>query len=265
MMRKFGLIAVIAVVAAAAAGAQTLQDGFFFAQDDRFSSDGWRNQVVLEVKGGKITSANWNGTNIIPGVQDRKGYAASNSAAADWASQAQKAEQYLVGNQNINFNQYNDQGVTTAISGVTIPVKPFFDLVRKAASSNPVPKGIYNKDGWYFGIAPDFDPFGTKDTALITVVNGTIVDAIWNGVFRDANKSSKIVESNSGRYNMVRLGKARSEWHVQAAVGGAALVRAQDPTRIPVKADKKTDAVSGVSIMMKDFLDTANRALQPAR
>jgi hypothetical protein len=52
---------------------------------------------------------------------------------------------------------------------------------------------------------------------------------------------------------------------LQAAKAAAALVNAQDPAKIPVKADGKTDAISGVTIQVKDYLNAANLALRDAR
>jgi major membrane immunogen (membrane-anchored lipoprotein) len=105
----------------------------------------------------------------------------------------------LVKTQDVNFGKYkNAAGNTDAISGASIMVKEFFELSKKAIASAPVAKGQYSKDGWYFASAPDFDKSGWKANVLITVANGSIVDAIWNGLPNDRKKKSKIVESEKG-------------------------------------------------------------------
>jgi major membrane immunogen (membrane-anchored lipoprotein) len=256
-MKKHGFVAVFVILGAMAVFAQTPRDGFYFAQAPGFSADGWREQVALQVSGGKISSASWNFIGIAPGSTDRKAAAKAGKDTSGWAAQAALAEQFLVSSQNTG---------ASSVNGVTVPVAGFFDLAKKALAGTPVAKGIYKKDGWYYGEAGAFDSFGTKDTVLITVVNGTIVDVLWNGILKDAPDQSKIIYSSTGKYRMVRLGRAKAEWHVQATLGAAELVKVQDPAKIPVRAaDSKTDAISGVSIMVKEYLEVAGRALSAAK
>lgn len=273
-MKRFALVLMLCAFAMGL-GAQTLKDGKYFAQQDGFGSSGWKSQVVLEVKGGKITAANWNGVSNIAGAMDKKAYDKAGNynmvkfgkAQAEWYQQAEKVEQYLVKTQDYKFNKYSDaEGHTDAISGASIHVKEFFDLAQKALAAGPVAKGSYAKDGWFYAEQTDFDKnSGWKDTVLLTVVNGRIVDVVWNGISNDKTKKSKIVESVSGNYNMVKFGKAQAEWHEQAAKAQAALLAAQDPAKIAVKADGKTDAISGVSIAVAPFLQLAANALKAAR
>jgi major membrane immunogen (membrane-anchored lipoprotein) len=127
-------------------------------------------------------------------------------------------------------------------------VKGFFDLVNKALASPAVPKGIYKKDGWYFKEAADFDKSsGWKDSVLVTVVNGTIVDVLWNGTSSDKAKKSKLVEDLAGRYGMEKQAK-KGAWNVQAKAIQDAIVKAQDPAKVVLKPDGTADAVSGASI-----------------
>ncbi|MFQ3547674.1 MAG: FMN-binding protein [Termitinemataceae bacterium] len=273
-MKRFGTL-ILLVAIGVSLGAQTLKDGKYFAQDDTFGASGWKSQVVLEVKNGKIVSANWNGVSNIAGAPDKKAFDKAGKynmvkfgkAQAEWYQQAEKVEQYLVKTQDINFNKYKDaEGRTDAISGASIHVKEFFDLAKKALAAGPVAKGIYTKDGWYYAEQSDFDAnSGWKETVLVTVVNGRIVDVVWNAISNDTTKKSKIVESTSGNYNMVKFGKAQAEWHEQAAKAQVALITAQDPAKIPVKADGKTDAITGVSIHVAPFLQLAATALKVAK
>jgi major membrane immunogen (membrane-anchored lipoprotein) len=254
MKRKLGLAGILVILGTGLAAAQTPADGFYFAQAPRYGSDGWRDQVVLEVKGGKISSANWNKIGLVAGAPDRKAWAQAGKDSSGWAAQAGKAEQFLVSSQNTN---------ATAVDGVSVPVAPFFTLAKQALSAAPVGKGIYKKDGWFYGEAAAADSFQTKNTVLITVVNGTIVDVLWNGILQmQGVDPSKIITSTANKYPM---NAPQGAWHVQATRAAQALVRLQDTAKIPVKADQKTDAITGVTIMVKDYVDTANRALQSAR
>ncbi|GHV63854.1 hypothetical protein AGMMS49587_15010 [Spirochaetia bacterium] len=252
-MKKLSLIAVLVIIGTVTVFAQTPQNGIYFAQAPRYSG-GWRDQVVLQVQGGKITSANWNAIGMGAGLPDRKAAAKAGKDTSGWAAQAEKAEAFLVSSQNSS---------ATSVAGVTIPVEPFFALAKAALAAGPVPKGIYSKDGWYYAPAPAVDSFQTINTAIVTVVNGTIKDALWNGILQMKGVDpSKIITSAAGKYPMQAPAGA---WHQQAPRAAEALISVQDPAKIAVKADGKTDAITGVTIQVKDFLTAANLALQGAK
>jgi len=105
---------------------------------------------------------------------------------------------------------------------------------------------------------------------LITVVNGTIVDVLWNGILQGnyaSPSASKIITSlsNGSRgYPMENLNPRRA-WHVQAAGASAELVKVQKPDSIKTKANGKPDAISGVTIEIDHFLNVAKLALQSAK
>lgn len=273
MKKSLALMLILAVAFSAVAFAQVkVADGVYFAQDKDFGSSGWKEQVVLTVKGGKIVSANWNGISTIAGAADKKSYDAAGKygmvkfgkAKAEWSVQAKACEDYLVKTQDAAFNKYKDAaGATDAISGASMHVKGFFDLVAKALASPAIAKGSY-KDGWYYAEQAAFDKnSGWKDTALVTVVNGSIVDVLWNGIYKDNTKKSKIVEAVQGRYGMAKAAK-KGEWNVQAVAVQDAIVKAGDPTKIAVKADGTSDAISGASIHVTAVF-LAIEALKAAR
>jgi major membrane immunogen (membrane-anchored lipoprotein) len=213
--------------------------------------------VVLEVKGGKVTSANWNVLSLNAGARDLKAIAQGGAAgAANWAKQAAATEQHLVTTQDVN---------ATSVSGGPANVAPFFSLAKQALAGSAVAKGAYPKDGWYYGEAAAVDSYHTKNSVLITIVNGTIVDVMWNGILQGMPSSinpSKIITSRANGYPMTG---AKSLWHVQAAAASRALIMAQNPASIRVKPNGTPDAISGVSIQIHGFIEAVNRALQAAR
>ena len=260
-MKRIVMIAVLAVFCGMILFAQTYKDGFFFAQDSDFANN-QKNQVVLEVKGGKIASANWNLLSLNPaGSQDIKSIAAAGSVAGavTWAGQAKAAEDFLVSSQNVN---------ATSVPNGPANVKPFFDLVKKALGSNPVAKGSH-KDGWHHSLAAAADGYHTRNYVLITVVNGTIVDVLWNGVLVGMPASinpSKIITSQSNGGKGYPMTGSKSPWHVQAAAAAAELVKVQNPDSIKLKRDgKHADAISGVTIEIDTFLAASKQALQSAK
>lgn len=256
-MKRLAVAVVFAVFCTAAIVAQNYKDGFYFAQDADYVNN-QKNQVVLEVKNSRIAAAAWNILSLNAGTQDLKTIASSGRvpAAANWASQAAVVERFLVSSQNVNAR---------SVSGGPANVPVFFDLVKKALSGTPVAKGAYTKDGWYYAEAPVADEYHTKNSILLTIVNGSIVDILWNGILQGMPSSinpSKMITSRANGYPMPG---ARAAWHLQAGAVAGALLQAQDPDKISVKADGTPDAISGVSIQVKDYLETAKRALQTAR
>lgn len=271
-MRKYiaTLMTLLALFAVVSVGAQTkLTDGFYFAEESAFPSSGWKYQVVLQVKGGKIVSANWNGVNSL-GLEDKKTVASSgrygmvkaSKLGKEWHEQAALVEKYLVDTQDLSFAKYTTPaGNTDAISGVSIHVKEFFELVKSAVAAGPVTKGNYKKDGWFYAKAANFDKSGYMTTVLITVVNGRVVSVNWNALNK-AGGDSKYVRAVKGTYKM---GAKQGEWNVQVARAEAALIKAQDPAKIAVKADGHTDAISGVSVLVDEFVAVAAKALKAAK
>ena len=274
MKKSLALMLILSILSVGLAFGQAKpKDGVYFAQDSAFApSGGWKEQVVLTVKGGKVVSAIWNGVSNLPGAADKKTYDAAGKynmvkfgkAIAEWNSQAKAVEDYLVRTQDLSFNKYKDaEGKTDAISGATMHVKPFFDLVTKALASAPVAKGIYAKDGWFYAEQAAFDASsGWKDSVLITVVNGTIVDVLWNGGYKDNTKKSKLVEAESGRYGMAKAAK-KGEWNVQAKALQDAILSVQDPAKIKL-TNGIADSISGAS-MHANVVTLAIEALKTAR
>lgn len=272
MNRRTALILIALAAALGSAYGAALRDGVYFAQDKDFAPQGgWKEQVVVTVSGGTITAVTWNGVSNL-GVADKKTVAAAggygmkkgSKLGLEWNEQAANVEAYLVKTQDTGFSKLKADGTTDAISGASLHVKVFFDLVKQALAAGPVPKGIYTKDGWYFAQQASFDAqTGWKDSVLITVANGTIVDVVWNGTNKNPAKKSKLVEAIAGTYGMGKAAKL-GEWNVQAAAAQAFLLKVQDPAKIAMKPDGTSDAVSGASIHLT-MVPLALEALKAAR
>jgi major membrane immunogen (membrane-anchored lipoprotein) len=274
MKRIVRFMVVLAAVLAgfSCGGTAKLKDGVYFAQDNDFAPQGgWKEQVVVTVAKGKVAAVDWNGVSNL-GVADKKtvskaggyGMVKASKIGLEWHEQAANVEAHLVKTQDLAFARFKDDGTTDAISGASLHVKNFYDLANKAIAAGPVAKGAYAKDGWYFAEQADFDAqTGWKDSVLCTVVNGTLVDVLWNATNRDPAKKSKLVEAIAGTYGMARAAKL-GEWNVQAAAVQAELLRVQDPAKIPLKQDGTSDAVSGASIHLT-AVTLAAQALAAAR
>jgi len=88
--------------------------GFYFAQETAYQSSGWKEQVVLQVQGGKIVAANWNGIST-SAVLDKKSESAAgrygmikaSKLGKEWHEQAAVVEKYLVSTQDTAFSKYS--------------------------------------------------------------------------------------------------------------------------------------------------------------
>lgn len=129
-----------------------------------------------------------------------------------------------------------------------------------AATEAGAATGAY-ADGKYFAMQPAFDEnSGWKSYVLLEVSGGKIVAADWNAVSVNAGMTKKEA-SKAGFYPMVEKGGAKAAYEVQAASVEAYLIEKQDATAITLGADGKTDAVSGVSITVDDFVELTTQAL----
>ncbi len=271
MKKIFGVaVALTLLLTGLAFGQVKAADGVYFAQDKAYGSSGWKEQVVVKVAGGKITEVNWNGVSNLGGA-DKKTVAAAggygmlkaSKIKAEWDAQANAVAAWLLKTQDV-AGKMTKEGLPDGITGASMHVAPFFTLLNEALASEPVAKGTFKKDGWFFKAAADFDKAsGWKDNVLVTVVNGTIVDVLWNGISKDAKKKSKLVEALAGKYGMAKAAK-QGEWNVQAARVEAAILKAGDPSKIALKADGTTDAISGATLH-PTAVSLAVEALKAAR
>jgi major membrane immunogen (membrane-anchored lipoprotein) len=244
-------------------------DGVYYAEGE--FNNGWKEIVALKVEGGKIVDVEWNALPEAGGLDKKNfdkagkyGMKEKAGAQADWWEQAEKAEAYLIEIQDPAAITYiDDQGHTDAIAGVSVHVNGLFDLAQKALAAGPVEPGPY-KDGTYYAEEESFAN-GWKYTATITVLNGKIIAADWNGINENGGPDKDTV-SASGEYGLVAKGGAQAEWHEQAAKAEAFLIEKQDPKAITYTDDKgHTDAIAGVSIHVSEFFELAEKALEGAK
>lgn len=246
----------------------TYTDGTYFAQGEADAKTGWRYYVVLTVDGGKITDAVWNATNSTVPVdkvtysKDGKYGMKAGGASSEWHEQAELAQKYLIEKQDPKAIELNSEGKTDAITGVSVHVNDFFDLASNALAAGPAEVGPY-KDGNYHAEEDAFDAkSGWKATADVVIAAGKIVNVDFSGV----NEKGEDKKQNSidGKYGM-KAGGAQSEWHEQAALAEANLVESQDPASLTFNDEGKTDAISGVSITLKNYYELAAKALEQAK
>ncbi|MCL6603351.1 MAG: FMN-binding protein [Paenibacillus sp.] len=130
-----------------------------------------------------------------------------------------------------------------------------------ANATNTGTEAAKYQDGTYYGTAEADAKTGWQTYVLLTVEGGKITKADWNAFNVNNAGDLKKKVSADGKYGMKEKGGAQSEWHEQAAQAEAFLIEKQDPAAITVNAEGKTDAVSGVSMGVNDFVAAAQAAL----
>lgn len=246
-------------------------DGMYYAQDDTYDAEsGWKSTVLLEVKDGKIVSANWNGISNKLGLDKKTAsqtgkypMVEKGGAKAPWHDQAAEMEKFLIEKQDPKAITVNAEGKTDAVSSVTISVGDFATLADKALTAGPATAGTY-KDGTYHAEGKDFDgQTGWKGTVDVVVANGNIISVFWSGIDKDGN--DKKAASIEGKYPMVEKGGAIAPWHEQAVAAEAFLLEKQAVDAITVNAEGKTDAIASVTIAVGEFTQLATEALSAAK
>jgi major membrane immunogen (membrane-anchored lipoprotein) len=235
---------------------ETLADGTYFAQEDFFPGSGWKYVVTLEVKEGKIVSADWNGAHV-NGGKDKKtssidgdyGMVAKGGAQAEWHEQAALTEAYLIETQDPTGITYtSEEGHTDDIAGVSIHVSEFYDLVQEALAAGPSETGPW-KDGAFYAEEAEFKN-GYKYFVNLTVINGHIISASWDALAEDGGTNKKQAAVD-GAYVM---NAEKGEWHEQAALVEELLLETQNPSEF--------DDIASVSITVDSFFTLAQEALE---
>lgn len=250
------------LIAATSVFADKPADGVYFAQETEFPKSGWKYNVTLVVKRGKIKEVSWNASNINGGVTKvelskagKYGMEAKGGAIAPWWKQAQAVEKMLIKEQDINAITLSDaDGHTDAVSGATIKVGPFVNLVKEALANGPVGYGPY-KDGAYHAEQAAFD-HGYKYIVDVTVTSGYIVSASWDALAENGGKN-KAQASMDGEYGMVEKAGAIAPWFEQANAVEAKVIMSQDVNQ--------PDAISGATIGLDPFYTLLNEALAGAK
>lgn len=119
------------------------KDGYYSAEAANFDEkSGWKETVDVTVMNGRIVAVMWNavhkdgGTDKVTRSKDGEyGMVAFGDAQAEWHEQALKAEQFLIEKQDVKAFAYASDGKTDAVSGVSISVNGFAELVDQALAN----------------------------------------------------------------------------------------------------------------------------------
>lgn len=113
-------------------------------------------------------------------------------------------------------------------------------------------------DGTYETEEADFDEQGYKDKVSLTILDGRITEVIWDA-YNEAGELKSVLSAD-GIYEM----PGDLTWQEQAMAITDFLIQNQSAEAITLNAEGKTDAVTGVSISVKDFVTLVKEGLQKA-
>ncbi len=117
-------------------------------------------------------------------------------------------------------------------------------------------------DGKYTVDANEYDESGYLATVTVTVSDGKVVSVNIDDI--DKDKKSKKALSESGNYGMKEKGNAKAEWHEEIAVLEKHLTE-KGVKGITVDSEGKTDAISGCTISISQYLNLYNKAIEKAK
>ncbi|MGB8454826.1 MAG: FMN-binding protein [Anaerocolumna sp.] len=114
-------------------------------------------------------------------------------------------------------------------------------------------------DGVYEAEEAEFDDQGYKDKVTLTIQDGKMTDVIWDAY--NANGELKSVLSADGIYEMP---DSNLTWQEQALAITDFLIQNQSADTITMDGEGKTDAITGVTISVKDFITLVKECLAKA-
>lgn len=131
-------------LAAGPVEAGSYEDGFYYAEVEPKDDSEWQYFASVIVRNGNIVDAVFNAHNT-EGGDHKIAYAASgeygmvkaSEIGKEWHEQAAATVDYLIEIQDPAAAELDDEGKSDAISGATISVGVFFELVEEALAAGP--------------------------------------------------------------------------------------------------------------------------------
>lgn len=246
--------------------AAAYSDGHYFAAADGFD-DGWKNFVAFTVQGGRITEVTWD---CLPASGDRlKSTLAADGeysmkaggAQLEWDEQSRLFGDAIVERQGLPATEFDSNGKTDAISGVTIRVDEASALFNAALAQGPLPQGEL-QDGFYYAEAGQYDKDGYREFVSMYISGGRIVEINWDAASQDSSDTKK---SLGDEYGLKAASDIGAEWRQQAEAFERYVLEHQGVSELKTNEAGKTDAISGCTISVSGAQTLAEQILAQAR
>ncbi|CCZ61008.1 FMN-binding protein [Hungatella hathewayi] len=237
-------------------------DGSYSYEAPEFDSNGYKDQVSMTVKGGRITALTWDCVDKDGKLKSQlsmDGQYVMTEDGPKWYEQADAVVKYVLENQSLD-GLINEEGYTDTVSSVSINLYGFVNGVKdclKQAAGEAKAQAGWN-DGSYSYEAPEFDSNGYKDQVAMTIEGGRITALTWDCVDKDGKLKSNL--SMNGEYVMTEDGP---KWHEQADAVVKYVLANQSLDGL-INADGYTDTVASVSINLYGFVNGVKDCLKQA-
>ena len=240
-------------------------DGTYSYESPEFDDNGYKDQVNMTIKDGKITALSWD-------CVDKDGKLKSNLSmdgqyvmtedGPKWYEQADAVVKYVLDKQSLD-GLINEDGYTDTVASVSINLYGFAggveDCLRQSSEGGTAAASVNAvKDGSYSYESPEFDGNGYKDQVAMTIQNGKITALTWDCVDKDGKKKSNL--SMNGEYVMTEDGP---KWHEQAESVVAYVLENQSLDGL-INEDGYTDTIASVSINLYGFTGGVEDCLKQA-
>lgn len=242
-----------------------LQDGIYVERAAQ-AENGYTSQFTMVVEGGVITKVTWDAVddagNGKAGLSREGRYVMTDNGML-WADQAEALAAYLIEHQGLEGLNFDENGKTDAVSGVSISIQDFVGqaeacLTRAAAAKTALPN-VTLSDGTYTAQSEQPDNSGYTSKVTLTVTGGRISQVLWDCV--DAQGNTKRVLSEQGEYVMTEHGPI---WAEQANALATYVIEKQGMTGLTTDENGKTDAIATVSISIGEFVAQVEDCLKQA-
>ncbi len=244
-----------------------LVPGEYHAETSDFDSNGYISTVDVTVgEDGSISKVYFDAYNT-EGTTKREAVEAGDydmtvaGAQSSWTEQADALAKYIIDEQT-TIIKLNEEGKTDSVSGVSISVAEYLNLVDEALMQEQALEKEDNVSslnaGSYTVESSSFDSNGYKDVITLTVdENGLFSDVFIDAFTEDGQSKREAVEA--GDYDMSVAG-AQSSWTEQVDAFAKYVVENQN-YGVPVHEEGKTDAISGVSIEIISYVRLLDDAI----
>jgi len=145
------------------------------------------------------------------------------------------------------------------IEGKRIPIAIEQDLPSDVPHQVDYDPLLGLHDGIYYAQAEKAASDGYLDYCEIEVSGGRIVRVTWDAV-NEQTKKTRSEDSISGEYKI-----SGNIWAEQAYRLGNHLVLVQDPVKLAMKSDGKTEIIEGVTIDISTFVTLVNKCIANSR
>ena len=236
-----------------------LRDGEYIAEESEYDKTGYKGIVKMIIKDGTITGLTWDCTDKEGNTKSQLSLDGEYLMTEDgpiWKEQSEALTKYVIEHQSIEGLTVNEEGKTDVVSGVSINISGFLDLVENCFSSAT----MKYKNGTYKAEEKDFDSAGYKGIMEMTIRNGNITELTWDCLDKEGNKKSQL--SLDGEYLMTEDGPI---WKEQSEALAEYVISHQSLEGLEVDEEGKTDVISSVSININGFLELVEDCLKQAQ